>query len=133
MARVVHFELAAANPERAIKFYQEVFGWEFQKWEGDFDYWLIMTGDPKQPGIDGGLVRRENPWDVSRTVVDVPSLDDAIAKITGNGGSVVQGKSEIAGVGYFAVCKDPEGNIFGLMEWAGDDREPVDDVEPVTA
>lgn len=44
MARIVHFEIPADDPERAIKFYEDVFGWEVQKWEGPFDYWLVTTG-----------------------------------------------------------------------------------------
>jgi predicted enzyme related to lactoylglutathione lyase len=28
MHRVVHFELGAQEPERAAKFYQQVFGWQ---------------------------------------------------------------------------------------------------------
>ena len=34
MARVVHFELPADDPERAVKFYEGVFGWQIQKWDG---------------------------------------------------------------------------------------------------
>jgi predicted enzyme related to lactoylglutathione lyase len=55
--RIVHFEIHAENPERAVKFYSEVFGWSFQKWDVA-EYWLIKTGSPNQPGVDGGLVRR---------------------------------------------------------------------------
>ena len=32
MNRVVHFELGAIEPARAVKFYQTVFGWEAQQW-----------------------------------------------------------------------------------------------------
>jgi catechol 2,3-dioxygenase-like lactoylglutathione lyase family enzyme len=45
MARVVHFELAADDPERAVKFYQQVFGWQIHKWDGPQDYWLATTGE----------------------------------------------------------------------------------------
>ena len=57
MPRPIHFEIPAENPQRAMQFYETLFGWKFQKWEGDSDYWLITTGD-SQPGIDGGLMRR---------------------------------------------------------------------------
>jgi len=33
MPRVIHFEIVADNPERAMKFYEKVFGWEFNKWK----------------------------------------------------------------------------------------------------
>ena len=58
MARVVHFELAADDPERAAKFYEGVFGWQIQKWDGPQDYWLATTGPKDTPGIDGAIMRR---------------------------------------------------------------------------
>ena len=58
MPRVVHFEIHADDPERAISFYQSVFGWQFQKWEGPLEYWMIITGPEGTPGINGGLVNR---------------------------------------------------------------------------
>ena len=45
MSRVIHFELTADDPERATRFYQEVFGWQSNKWDGPQDYWLIKTGE----------------------------------------------------------------------------------------
>ena len=62
MSRVVHFEIPADDPERAINFYEKVFGWRFEKWEGPIEYWLVKTGPEDQPGIDGGLTRREDQY-----------------------------------------------------------------------
>ena len=45
MPRPVHFEISADDPERALHFYQAVFGWKSQKWDGPQDYWLISTGE----------------------------------------------------------------------------------------
>jgi predicted enzyme related to lactoylglutathione lyase len=58
MPRPIHFEIHADNPSRAIKFYETLFGWQFTKWEGPMEYWLITTGSGGTPGIDGGLVKR---------------------------------------------------------------------------
>ena len=55
MSRVVHFEIHADKPERAAAFYQALFAWEFTKWAGPQDYWLIKTGPDSQPGINGGM------------------------------------------------------------------------------
>src|SRR5206468_9528940 len=60
MARVVHFEIQAEKPERAIAFYTKLFGWKFPKWEGPMPYWLITTGE-NEPGINGGLLARNGP------------------------------------------------------------------------
>jgi predicted enzyme related to lactoylglutathione lyase len=58
LPRVVHFEINANDPEKLTEFYEQVFNWKFEKWKGPMEYWLIMTGE-NEPGIDGGLSRRE--------------------------------------------------------------------------
>ncbi len=118
MPRVVHFELAADNPDRAVKFYASVFGWEIQKWNGPQDYWLIKTGKPDQPGIDGAIMTRAGPQPVVNTI-DVPSVDEFVAKITKHGGTVMMPKMAVPGVGWLAYCQDTEGNAFGIIQ---DDR-----------
>ena len=117
MERPVHFEITADNPERAVKFYTKVFGWEIKKWEGPMEYWLVMTGPKEQPGIDGGLMRRSPPITTGTVnTVGVASLDESIKKVVASGGKVVRPKSAVPGVGWFAYCADTEGNIFGMMQ-----------------
>ena len=116
MARVVHFEFPVDDPDRAVDFYRNVFGWEIDKWDGPQDYWLITTGAEGEPGIDGALMRRQQPDQGTINTVGVPSVDDFVAKITKNGGEVVMPKMAIPTVGYLAYCKDTEGNVFGIME-----------------
>jgi predicted enzyme related to lactoylglutathione lyase len=116
MPRVVHFDIGADDPERAIKFYTEVFGWHIDKWEGPIEYWLITTGEQSDPGINGGLARRQDPTQSTLNTIDVPSVDEFIEKTTAAGGKVLQPKMAIPGVGWYATCQDTEGNAFGLME-----------------
>ena len=56
MARIVHFEIHVENPDRAIKFYRAVLGWEFSKWDGPMPYWAVKTGPDNEPGINGGAL-----------------------------------------------------------------------------
>lgn len=59
MSRPIHFEIPADDPDRAIGFYAQAFGWKARKFEG-MEYWLVSTGAEGEPGIDGGIgVRRE--------------------------------------------------------------------------
>jgi uncharacterized protein len=60
MNRPIHFEIPAEKPERAIQFYEKVFGWKFGRWNGPMEYWTIRTVD-SQPGINGGLMTRRDP------------------------------------------------------------------------
>ena len=122
MSRVIHFEIQAAQPARAIGFYENLFGWKFQKW-GDQDYWLVSTGDPAARGIDGGLLPRRGdaPAEMAAVnaflcTVDVDSLDAHIAKVPGCGGTMAVPKFPIATIGWLAYAKDTEGNIFGMMQ-----------------
>jgi uncharacterized protein len=121
MPRVVHFEIHAAEPERAANFYKTLFDWEFQKWEGPMDYWMVITGPNEQPGINGGMVRRQGEIDGQAVIayvctVDVADVDASTNTATSNGAQVVVPKMPIPGVGWLVYCKDTEGNIFGMMQ-----------------
>jgi predicted enzyme related to lactoylglutathione lyase len=39
-----------------------------------------------------------------------------LERIKSNGGTVVSPKMTLPGIGYLAYFKDPQGNIFGIME-----------------
>ncbi|MDE1876612.1 MAG: VOC family protein [Thaumarchaeota archaeon] len=116
MPRITHFDIPSDNPERAQKFYQEVFEWKFEKWDGPMEYWMIKTGDDSKPGINGGMARRM-PGQIGMTnTIEVPSLDEYTRKIQSSGGQVLIPKMPIPSVGYFATCMDTEGNIFGIIQ-----------------
>ena len=122
MPRVIHFEIVADNPERAMKFYKEVFGWEFNKWDGPQDYWLVKTGEDSQPGINGGLTPKTNQGSGNTggritNSIDVPSIDEFSNKISMEGGKVLSPKMPIPGVGYVAICEDTEGISFGIIQY----------------
>jgi len=121
MPRIVHFEIHADDPQRAIKFYSSCFGWEFNKWEGPLDYWLITTGPKEEVGIDGGLMKRMTPIDGEAVIayvctMGVEDLDSTIKRVEENGGTVAIPKDAIPGVGWLAYFKDTEGNLFGAMQ-----------------
>jgi predicted enzyme related to lactoylglutathione lyase len=117
MPRIVHFDITADNPDRAVKFYSDIFGWQLEKWEGPMDYWMINTGPEEEPGINGGLSSREQmSYTTFVNTVDVPSVDEYMAKVEEMGGKVISPKMPIPGVGYIAMCQDTEGNTFNIME-----------------
>ncbi|MDD5693487.1 MAG: VOC family protein [Patescibacteria group bacterium] len=124
--RIVHFEIPADDPERAKDFYEKVFGWKIEKWDGPMDYWLVNTGE-KDPGINGGLTRRADPVTITTNTVGVENLDNKLNEVTGAGGEIVMPRSVIPNMGYLAYCKDTEGNIFGLME--SDESAEAEEVE----
>lgn len=120
MPRVVHFEIHAENPERALAFYRALFDWRFEQWGGQ-DYWLVTTGPDDQPGINGGLLPRRGPIDGQAVIayvctVDVPSVDASVERALALGGQLALAKMPIPGVGWLAYVKDTEGNLFGMMQ-----------------
>jgi predicted enzyme related to lactoylglutathione lyase len=116
MPRVVHFEIDAKKPDRAVSFYEKVFDWKIEKWKGPVDYWLITTGNAKELGIDGGLSKRTEDKPSTVNTIDVPSVDKFAKKILENGGKIVRPKMAVPGVGWMVYFEDPEGNVWGLME-----------------
>lgn len=114
MNRVVHFEIAAEDPERAEKFYKDVFGWEITKWGGPAEYRLVMTGK-EGVGINGGIVKSKGaPTCVNTT--EVADLDVSLETVKKHGGKQVVDRMTIPGVGYLAYCHDTEGITFGMMQ-----------------
>jgi predicted enzyme related to lactoylglutathione lyase len=120
----MHFEIQASNPQQLIDFYSSLFGWSFNKWEGG-DYWLIQTGSDNEPGINGGLLPRNGPPPANMApvnafciTIDVADLDGLLAKVeSGGGGALVcVPKMAVPGIGWLAYVKDPDGNIFGMMQ-----------------
>jgi uncharacterized protein len=125
---VVHFEIPADDPERAAKFYRELFGWNIQKWEGSAapEYWTVSTvpqdakGHPARPGVNGGVMRRLHPKQTPVNYVGVESVDEFTRKAERLGAERVMPKTPVKGMGWFAQFKDPEGNVFAI--WQPDER-----------
>jgi hypothetical protein len=122
MSRPVHFEIHAADPPRAIAFYEKLFGWTFTAWAGQ-PYWLVKTGEPPEPGIDGGLLERRGPPPVGGQAVNayvctvaVADLDATMTRAQALGGGVALARMPIPGVGWLGYLTDTEGNIFGVMQ-----------------
>jgi predicted enzyme related to lactoylglutathione lyase len=116
MPRPIHFDLTAEDPERAMKFYKDIFGWKFEKWEGPMEYWMITTGEKNEPGINGGLSKKGQQSMPNMNTIGVSSVEQFSATVQGKGGKILMSKTAIPGVGWFATCQDTEGNTFGIIE-----------------
>jgi uncharacterized protein len=126
MGKVVHFEIPADDFARAKEFYGSIFGWQLQDMDvgGMGEYVLAMTTPvdektqaPTEPGaINGGLMKRAVDMPAPVITIGVDGIDDALKKVDAGGGSTVQPRTEIPGMGAFAYFKDSEGNVMGLWE-----------------
>jgi predicted enzyme related to lactoylglutathione lyase len=116
MSRVIHFEIPAADPDRAAAFYGKAFGWKFDKWPGPMEYWMVTTGKEGEVGINGGMMKKPGGISSTTNTIGVDSVDDAVAAVLKAGGKNIMPKTPIPTVGYFAYCEDTEGNVFGVMQ-----------------
>ena len=114
-ANIVWFEIPADNPERAQKFYGKLFGWKINLFPGMKDYWHIDTGGADNTP-DGGMMKRKHPGQPITNYILVPSVTRFMAKIEKLGGKICMPKTAVPGMGYFAICLDPEKNTFAIWE-----------------
>jgi len=114
-----YFEIQADDLKRAIAFYQNVFGWKFDKAEGmPIEYWRITTDGP-----NGGILERPVPIAKSPSgtnafvcSVETDDFDATAKKILDNGGIVALPKFAVPGVCFQGYFLDTEGNTFGIFE-----------------
>jgi uncharacterized protein len=109
--RIVHVEFPAQDAERAQRFWEGLGGWSFQ--------------DSGMPGIDyrmfqdegwGGAVYPQMEGEQGPTVYfGTDDIDAELANVRELGGEVEE-KQPIPSVGWFARCKDTEGNPFSLFQ-----------------
>jgi len=114
--KVVHFEINADDPLRAKKFYEDVFNWKIEKWEGPMEYWTIDAGEEDEEGISVGLQKREQSEDQIFNYIKVSTVDSFSKKIEESGGTLESPKITVPGVGDFYMFKDTEGNKLGIMQ-----------------
>ena len=117
MSRVYYFEMPVEDFDRAIKFYETVFGWKVTKSDRPSGpYYSVKTGDDSKPGINGSFFKKEEGWSSISNVINVDNIDVCIEKLQELGGAIIFPKTTINGVGYLAYFKDTEGNTFGMMQ-----------------
>jgi hypothetical protein len=123
MGRVIHFEIHAADPDRAQRFYSGVFGWNARHYGGPMDYRLVTTGPDDDTGINGAILQRQGPAPDEGApvsgyvcVIQVDSLDDIERAVPAAGGEQVVERMEVPEVGELAYFKDTEGNVFGALQ-----------------
>lgn len=108
-------ELITSDPEAAVTFYGELFGWTTEKFPmGDFDYTMFKHGEK----TFGGVMKPMQPGTPSQWLnyVSVTDIEASFAKATSLGANPVVGPMNLGGVGKIAVFKDPQGALIGLHQ-----------------
>ncbi|MCZ0986319.1 VOC family protein [Streptomyces diastatochromogenes] len=118
-------ELYTSDATAAKEFYGGVFGWRFSDMDlpgGGGTYSLVTPAGLPEDRMQGGLMELPEEhlglaggrpyW---HPVFHVTDCDAAVAKVTGNGGSVQMGPEDVEGVGRLAVCLDPSKADFVVL------------------
>lgn len=116
-----YFDLTVHDVELARTFFENVLGWHFEKFDMPYEYFRIKAGPEELPGIDGGMgAIRDAPLSEGRpmTLVTIPvaDLEATLARVTSAGGSIVEPRMPIPGIGWYATCAEPGGLKFGLIQ-----------------
>lgn len=115
-------ELQSREPQRAVAFYAELFGWEAEAHEQDgrVAYVTIRNAGSSNGGVMPMTGSHGDAPPYWLPYFTVASCDDAAAKVGGLGGRVLAGPME-PGAGRIAVLMDPQGAAFAVFEGETDD------------
>ena len=118
--KIVHIELPAGDADRAQRFYAELFGWQFaDSGMPGIDYWLTEGTEPP------GAIMKVDDGQTGHPIIyfGVEDIEAASRQVRELGGTADE-KGPVPGQGWFAGCKDTEGNAFSL--WQGDPSVTVE-------
>ena len=110
---IVHIEFSAKDQEDTAKFYQEVFGWEIQHMP-EMNYSTFMCDDKLGGGFNP--VSEQNPAGTVIVYVQTDDVEATLKDIEARGGKTIVPKTEIPGMGWFAIFADPTGNQVGIYK-----------------
>jgi predicted enzyme related to lactoylglutathione lyase len=111
---VVHFEFPSADADRAESFWSGLFGWSFGGGEPGMDYRMAKVSESQGAAIYPSEVRVGKP----AFYFETDDIVDSIARVRSLGGQAEE-QAPVPGQGWFAACRDSEGNPFHL--WQADE------------
>lgn len=116
---IIHVDFSAENLAGAAQFYKELFGWQITAYPEMNYYTFTSEGGPgggfNEVGSQiGGTV--EVPPGHVLIYVATDDVDKTLAKAEQMGGKTLLPKTEIQGMGWYAVFTDPTGNQIGLLD-----------------
>lgn len=115
---VTYFEIPVNNIDRAIKFYEAVFGFDFDKETIDNNEMALFPFADENSGISGALAKGEIYKPTKDGVViyfKTENIDETLKLAITNGGQTLYPKTD-NGIGLVAEFEDTEGNRIALYQ-----------------
>ena len=113
----VHIEIPADDTAKGREFWGSLFGWKFEAFPGPFEYHMTRISD--QAGA--AITNMEPGKHGIRTYFDVDDIQAGAEQVRKLGGESGE-PAPVPKMGWFATCKDTQGNEFGL--WQNDTSAP---------
>ena len=115
---IVHLEIPADDTGQAREFWGSLFGWEFENSPGPSEYHMARLAENQGVAISNMEPGKRG----TRPYFDVDDVNAGAARVRELGGEG-NDKMPVPSMGWFATCRDPHGNDFGL--WQNDPEAPA--------
>ena len=116
---VVHFEVVGKDGDKLQGYYGELFGWQVES-NNPMNYGLVdreANVNSEGIGVGGGIGQGPEGYEGHVTFyVEVPDVEEALAKAESLGGTRVMGPEKIMEGVELGQFTDPEGNLIGLIK-----------------
>jgi predicted enzyme related to lactoylglutathione lyase len=111
---LVWFELGVEDAERGRAFYENLFGWRFERGPSGRGFVIHSSNTPG--GMHGG-----DAGAAPYVFFKVDEMNAALEHVSALGGTIEEGDAEgdeesVAKFGRFKLCRDDQGSSFGLHE-----------------
>ena len=115
---VVHFEVIGKDGEKLRSYYSELFGWEIDA-DNPMKYGIVAREanvSSEGVGIGGGVGGGPEGYDGHVTFyVQVPDVEEALAKAESLGGTRMMGPDDVMAGLTIGLFTDPEGHVIGVL------------------
>jgi predicted enzyme related to lactoylglutathione lyase len=115
--RFVWHELLTTDTAAASAFYTKVVGWTTKPWANDANYTLFMSGSKPAAGLmilpdEAKKMGAPPNW---MSYIGTANVDETVTRLVALGGTVLRAAADVPDVGRFAIVRDPQGAVFGLL------------------
>lgn len=116
-----HFALNADDVQRAKKFYETIFDWQFTPYGPPDFYQILNAGE----GFIGALQKRRELAEGKavfgfENTFAVEDVRATLKRVQAAGGRTLMDPFLIENVGEIAYFEDPEGNVCGVAQYLAD-------------
>ena len=116
--QIVHIEIPADDTAASREFWGGLFDWQFEAYPGPSEYHMTRVSDQQ-----GAAISNSQPGKTgTRAYFAVEDINAGAARVRELGGEA-DDPMPVPSMGWFATCKDPHGNEFGL--WQNDPSAPA--------